>query len=289
MKRFSLLLVAALLLAGCGHAASLNTSSIGTTNSRDWNSGGLAYHGEDFTKLGISPIRYSHRAHSTVPAALRDQNEQLIQAAWDNDLDRVKELTAQGADINYYDAAQETPYLITTSEGYPEMLKYFITHYQPDISIHDRYNGNGTIRAAERGHAEVVALLRHVKDDVNRINYPGYTALVESIIFGTGDQRYAETVLVLAALKADFNLHRSTSSPLDEAKQMQQEAIIGIIERVLSVKELADPQGYLRHSVEQGDATGVAIALRFGAIVEPDLAASSHNEVVTHLLRWFTE
>lgn len=252
---------------------------------------GLRYESEDFTKLGKKPIRTSDRPNSTVPELQRDLNEKLIQAAWDNRLEDVKSLVAEGADQNYLDAETETPYLIPTSEGYSDMLRFFISTGKPDISIHDRYGGNGTIRAAERGHAEVVALLRFLDDDVDRINKPGYTALIESIIFGTGDQRYAETVLTLVALGADLEAHQSTGTPLQEAHRLNQTAIVGILNRALKAPELTamEAKRYLELSVEREDATGVAIALRLGAEPTVEMAKFAKNEVVRNLLQWFVE
>jgi hypothetical protein len=131
--------------------------------------------------------RVSKVRHSLVPAEERDLNEQLIQAAWDNKLEELKGLVQAGADINYQDGNTESAYQISTSEGYLEMLRFFIETGKINLAIRDRYNGTGTIRAAERGHAEVVYWLWTIGDNADHINNPGYTALIESIIFGNAD------------------------------------------------------------------------------------------------------
>jgi uncharacterized protein len=48
-------------------------------------------------------------------------DEQLIDAAWDNDLRRARSLIARGADVNAKDNTVQSAYLISTSEGYLEL------------------------------------------------------------------------------------------------------------------------------------------------------------------------
>ena len=220
----------------------------------------------------LAPI-VSKVRHSLVPVEVRDLNEQLIQAAWDNNLAEVKRLVQAGADINYQDGNTESAYQISTSEGYLEMLRFFIENGNIKLAIRDRYNGTGTIRAAERGHGEVVYWLWTIGDDADHINNPGYTALIESIIFGNADYNYTKTVLILAAISADFSLHKATAAPLDEALKMGQSHIAKIIQGVLDSpqKSHAEAQALLQNAVEQEDIVSAAIALRHGAIVKPSV------------------
>lgn len=244
-----------------------------------------------FDKLEVKDIRYSRQNSSSVNEEKRDLNEKLIDASWKNNLDEVKKLVNEGADINYLDSRTESPYLITTSEGYVDILDYYIKSGKVDTKVYDSYSGNGTIRAAERGHAEVLAKLRLVNDDVNRINNPGYTALIESIIFGTGDRRYVETVLTLAALNADFELHKNSSTPLDEAKNMGQSDIVYIIQRVLEADKRNDKlkEYNLNEAIENNDAVAVALAIRYGAHVGKEDLNKAKGIVVEHLLSYFAE
>lgn len=237
--------------------------------------------------------RVSKVRHSLVPAEERDLNEQLIQAAWDNKLEELKGLVQAGADINYQDGNTESAYQISTSEGYLEMLRFFIETGKINLAIRDRYNGTGTIRAAERGHAEVVYWLWTIGDDADHINNPGYTALIESIIFGNADYNYTKTVLILAAIGADFGLHKATAAPLDEALKMGQSHIARIIERVLDSPKMnhAEALSQLQDAVAQEDIVSAAIALRHGAVVKPSVmekAKSSGYPMLEEILELFS-
>ncbi len=112
-----------------------------------------------------------------------------------------------------------------------------------------------------------------IGDDADHINNPGYTALIESIIFGNADYNYTKTVLILAAIGADFALHKATTAPLDEALKMGQSHIAKIIQGVLDSpqKSHAEAQALLQNAVEQEDIVSAAIALRHGAIVKPSV------------------
>ena len=86
-------------------------------------------------------------------------HEDLIQAAWDNDLARAEELIAEGGDVNYRDGTQQSAYLIATSEGYLDLLELTLARHGPTCTALDRFDGTGLIRAAERGHGDIVGRL----------------------------------------------------------------------------------------------------------------------------------
>ena len=147
-------------------------------------------------------------------------NQQLIAAAWDNDLRRARALIARGADVNAKDNTVQSAYLISTSEGYLELLNLTLEH-GADV-VKDSFNGTGLIRAADRGHADVAGRLVQAKIEIDHINNLGWTALHEAIILGDGSRRYVDTVRVLVAASADLRLQsqRDRSAPL-RARQVQ--------------------------------------------------------------------
>src|SRR4029453_14213723 len=59
-------------------------------------------------------------------------NQQLIKAAWNNDLRRARALIAEGADVNAKDNTVQSAYLISTSEGYLGLL---------DLTLKNRADG----------------------------------------------------------------------------------------------------------------------------------------------------
>src|SRR4029450_1730539 len=118
-------------------------------------------------------------------------NEQLIKAAWHNDLRRARALIAEGADVNAKDNTVQSAYLISTSGGYLELLDLTLKH-RADVDSTDSFNGTGLIRAADRGHADITGRLVQADIKTNHINNLGWTALHEAIILGDGSRRYVE-------------------------------------------------------------------------------------------------
>ena len=130
-------------------------------------------------------------------------DQQLIDAAWANDVDGARGLIAAGADVNAKDDTQQSAYLIATSEGYLDLLELTLAN-GADLSSLDSYQGTGLIRAAERGHADIVGRLLRAGIDVNHVNRPGWTALDEAIVYGDGGESYIDTVRALVAGGADL-------------------------------------------------------------------------------------
>lgn len=154
---------------------------------------------------GASPNGQSATSTSLAPGELIALNQNLIGAAWDNNVAEALRLIAAGADVNYEDETEQSAFLIAASEGYLELLDLTLGS-GADVHARDSYNGTALIRAAERGHADVVRRLLETDVNVNHVNNPGWTALHEAIIFGDGSPRYVETVQLLVDGGADVRL-----------------------------------------------------------------------------------
>lgn len=227
--------------------------------------------------------RVSQHRYSWVAEDQRSVHEQLIQAAWDNELPRVQALVAQGADINYQDHRKESCYLIATSEGYLELLAFCLQHGAA-LTRYDSYGGNGMIRAAERGHAQACALLYHAGDQVDHVNKLPYTALTEAVIFGTGCLRYAETILFLLAAGA-YPAFQVKGKPLHLlADEQGFAAIAQLLRRAAGFPRLeqADSLRYLHECYLTGDAGGAALVLRLHPKLcfEPLTESENKNKAV---------
>ena len=198
-------------------------------------------------------------------------DEQLIAAAWKNDLRRARALIDQGADVNAKDNTVQSAYLISTSEGYLELLNLTLGH-GADVDSKDSFNGTGLIRAADRGHADIAGRLIQADIKINHINNLGWTALHEAIILGNGSRRYVDTVLVLVAGGADLRLpsQRDQISPLDHATAKGYNEIAKVLETALDAdkpsKQVANRR--LLAAAQRGDATAAALAVRAGANLE---------------------
>ena len=195
-------------------------------------------------------------------------NEQLIKAAWDNNLSRARALIAEGADVN---AKVQSAYLISTSEGYLELLNLTLKH-RADVDSKDSFNGTGLIRAADRGHADIAGRLVQADIKINHINNLGWTALHEAIILGDGSRRYVDTVRVLVAAGADLQLpsQRDQISPLQHATSKGYNEIAKVLRTALDADKPSKRQAERRllAAAKQGDATAAALAIRAGASLE---------------------
>ena len=168
-------------------------------------------------------------AENTDNMNVTDVNNQLIEAAWANDLDAARRLIEQGADVNAQDGTRQSAYLIATSEGYAELLELTLEN-GADVGSLDGFNGTGLIRAAERGHHEVVARLLETDIMVNHVNNLGWTALHEAILLGDGSERYVETVRLLLDHGADPSLPTGDGQdPLVLAENREQHAVAALL------------------------------------------------------------
>ena len=198
-------------------------------------------------------------------------NQQLIAAAWDNDLRRARSLIARGADVNAKDNTVQSAYLISTSEGCLELLNLTLEH-GADVDSKDSFNGTGLIRAADRGHADIAGRLVQAGVKIDHINNLGWTALHEAIILGDGSDRYVDTVRVLVAGGADLRLRsqRDQTTPIQHATSRGHNQIAQDLRAALEADKPAKRQAnrLLLAAAERGDATAVALAIRAGANLE---------------------
>jgi uncharacterized protein len=198
-------------------------------------------------------------------------NQQLIAAAWDNNLRRARSLIARGADVNAKDSTVQSAYLISTSEGYLELLNLTLRH-GADVDSKDSFNGTGLIRAADRGHADIAGRLIQADVEIDHINNLGWTALHEAIILGDGSGRYVDTVRVLVAAGADLRLRsrRDQITPIGHATAKGYREIAQVLRAALEADQPSKQQANRRllAAAERGDATAAALAIRASASLE---------------------
>lgn len=206
-----------------------------------------------------------------------DLNLALIAAAWNNDLVTAEELIRAGADVNYRDSTVQSAFLITTSEGFHEFLLLTLAN-GADVQAKDSYNGTGLIRAADRGHAQIIGTLLQEGTEVNHINNLGWTALHEAIILGNGDQRYQDCVRLVFAGGADPLLPSQSDgvSPLQHAESSGFAKISTTLRTVIETPAPSEPDDALQTAVVGANADAATVALRAGA--DPGQAVGTAQE-----------
>jgi hypothetical protein len=212
---------------------------------------------------------------TTVPTRNPELDQPLIDAAWANDVVRAGELIAAGADVNAKDATQQSAYLISTSEGYLDLLELTLAG-GADLASLDSYRGTGLIRAAERGHADIVGRLLQAGIEIDHVNRPEWTALDEAIVYGDGGPNYVTTVRALVAGGADLGrVAGDGRTPIQHARDGGQDSVVATLQAAIDAAPMdAVPIDAATASVEllraarDGDADLVAIALRAGADIE---------------------
>jgi ankyrin repeat protein len=101
-----------------------------------------------------------------------------------------------------------------------EMLKLALEGGASARTITSRYDGTALIAAAHLGHAEAVKILIDAKAPLNHVNNIGLTALLESIVLGSGGANHTATLRALVEAGADVNIaDRQGNTPLQIARR----------------------------------------------------------------------
>ncbi len=165
-------------------------------------------------------------------AALEVRDERgrtpLLLAATHDRVDVARLLVALGADPDALDSRHDTPWLVTGVTGSVPMLEVLLPA-GPDLTIRNRFGGLSVIPAAERGHVDYVRRVVRTGIDVNHVNDPGWTALLEAVVYGDGSARYQEIVRILLAAGADLAIEDARGRTALEhatARQQQEVALI---------------------------------------------------------------
>ncbi|WP_430287445.1 ankyrin repeat domain-containing protein [Sporosarcina gallistercoris] len=155
----------------------------------------------------------------------------LMIATYNHDPHTVKALIDAGADLNIQDTMQNNCFLYSGAQGYLDILRLAI-EAGADTTITNRYGGTALIPAAERGHVEVVeVLLKETDVDVNHVNRLGWTALMEAVILSDGGVQHQEIIKILLNHGADQSItDKEGITPLQHAKDKGFLEIVDILE-----------------------------------------------------------
>jgi hypothetical protein len=145
--------------------------------------------------------------------------------------DVVRALLKAGANPNALEHQRYDPLTIAAVANDVEMVKILLAGGASARNVTSRYNGTALIAAAHLGHAEVVKLLIAAKAPLNHVNNLGWTALMESIVLGSGGANHTATLRALVEAGADVNIaDRRGVTPLQHARRRGYSEMARILE-----------------------------------------------------------
>jgi ankyrin repeat protein len=130
----------------------------------------------------------------------------VMAATHGRQVEAVRALLQAGADVDIRDNRLDNPFLYAGAEGLLEILRLAIDA-GADPHLTNRFGGTALIPAAERGHVAVVTeLLTRTDVDVNHVNNLGWTALLEAVLLGDGGERHQQIVRILVEHGANVRI-----------------------------------------------------------------------------------
>jgi ankyrin repeat protein len=169
-------------------------------------------------------------------AAINVQDEQgrtpIMRATYAHQTETVAALMRAGADVDMRDDNLDNPLNYASAAGLLDIVRLALDAHA-DTRLTNRFGGVSLIPAAERGHVEIVReLLTRSDVDVNHVNHLGWTALLESIILGTGGQAHQQIVQLLVDHGADVHLaDKDGVTPMEHAQRRGFTAIASTLEQ----------------------------------------------------------
>ena len=192
-----------------------------------------------------------------------DRYEGLHKAAHENDVETLKQLIQNGADLEARDGSRRTPlhvaafasndealellakagadmnalesgiYDVVTIAAVaddPELMSLALKYGNRSDLTTSIYEGTALIAAAHLGHVEVVQRLIKAGAPLDHVNNLHWTALMEAVVLGDGGTEYIATVEALVQAGANTALaDRNGVTPLEHAEQRGYTDIAAII------------------------------------------------------------
>jgi hypothetical protein len=163
----------------------------------------------------------------------KSKNKELLEASEKGDVEKVKKLLKEGADLNAKNWFGWTPLHLAAYNGHIEVVKLLI---EKGANVNARNNGDTPLHlAAENGHIEVVKLLIEKGANVNAKGSSGWTPLHEAANDG-----HIEVVRLLLEHGAEPNIKDVWGkTAIDLAREEGYFDIVELIEKFKSFQILS--------------------------------------------------
>lgn len=217
-----------------------------------------------FVSLALLTLAVGAQAQTPPSVSQVEAYAGLHRAAHDGDVEAIRALVTEGADLDARDGSGRTPAHVAAFASTDEVLRALGEAGADMNALEDRaydvvtiaavaddpelmslaielgnradlvtspYDGTALIAAAHLGHAEVVRRLIAAGAPLDHVNNLGWTALIEAVILGDGGRAHIETVRALVDAGADASIgDRDGTTPLQHARRRGYSEIAAIIE-----------------------------------------------------------
>ncbi|CAD7700408.1 unnamed protein product [Ostreobium quekettii] len=209
--------------------------------------------------------------------AAEDKNEMLLDAAGDGDVDEVKQLLEDGADVNTTDASGNTPLILGTADGSIEVVRVLLDA-GADINAQGAFEGTALRFAVSVGVAAIVELLVVEGADTEIPDVDGATPLYAAVVLD-------ELSMVKILLEADADANTVAgdgSTALMRSAQLQTADIMKELLDANATVDAETPSGMtaLHFASVFGTAEIVNLLLDAGADIEATTSSRGFTAVL---------
>ncbi|WP_425556167.1 ankyrin repeat domain-containing protein [Glycomyces endophyticus] len=159
----------------------------------------------------------------------------LMLAALADRVEAARVLVERGADPDARDGLGDTPWVTCGVTGSVAMMTAILPA-GPDLAVPNRRGGSPLHPAAERGHADYVREVlaaTDIESVIDRVNYNGWTALLEAVALGDGGAPHREIVAALLDAGADAAVRdRNGRTALEHARSRGHREIADLLDGV---------------------------------------------------------
>lgn len=134
------------------------------------------YAADDWNILDIKPISFSRLENDIVYKMEATNFYPLLAAADEGNVDRVRSLIAEGADVNATTGSGPTALILAVEGGYLDVAKILLSK-GADVNAKDNSGQTALIYAAKKGHLDILQQLLERGADLNVRDKDGNTAL----------------------------------------------------------------------------------------------------------------
>ena len=154
----------------------------------------------------------------TLEAKNSDGDTAVIVAARHGQLEMLRFLVKNGANINILDRRKRDVLNIAITTKNPELVRVALDLGSDPTLVTSVYDGGAIIYGSAKGAVEIVELLIKAGAPVNRVNNLGWTALLEVAILGDGSENYISIAEMLIKAGADKTItDKEGKTPFDHA------------------------------------------------------------------------